>query len=89
MEGWAELALTTVLYLEWYRAQQLQRRGISEQERRWWRQQRTHGLCQAVRLASEENELKYMAERLKTDGGIRKLKRLIRNSFPREYRAAG
>ena len=39
--------------------------------------------------ASEENELKYMVERLKTDGGIRKLKRLIRNSFPREYRAAG
>lgn len=88
-EGWAELALTTVLYLEWYRAQQLKRRGISEKERRWWRQQRTHGLCQAVRLASEQNELKYMAERLETDGGIRKLKRLIRNSFPREYRATG
>ena len=84
-----DLPLTTMLYLEWYRSQQLQRRGISEQERRWWRQQRTHGLCQAVRLASEENELKYMAERLKTDGGIRKLKRIIRNSFPREYRAAG
>ena len=30
VEGWVELALATVLYLEWYRAQQLARRGLSE-----------------------------------------------------------
>jgi hypothetical protein len=87
VEGWVELALTTVLYLEWYRVQQLARRSLSEEQKSWWRHQRIHGLCQAVRLASEENELKYIADRLETDGGVRKLKRLIRNSFASEYRA--
>ena len=87
VEGWVELALTTVLYLEWYRAGQLARRGLSEKEKEWWRRQRTHGLCQAMRQASEQAELKYIADRLQTPGGIRKLQRLIRNSFAPEYQA--
>jgi hypothetical protein len=87
VEGWAELALATVLYLEWYRAGQLARRGLSDREKEWWRRQRTHGLCQAMRQASEQAELKYIAARLETPGGIRKLQRLIRNSFAPEYRA--
>lgn len=87
VEGWTELALTTFLYLEWYRVQQLKRRGLSDEEKRRWRHQRTHGLCQAIRLASEQAELKYVADRLETPGGIAKLKRLIRNSFATEYRA--
>jgi Transposase DDE domain len=89
VEGWAELALTAFLYLEWYRVQQLARRDLADEERRWWQHQRTYGLCQAVRLASELNELKFIADRLETPGGIRALKRIIRNSFPKEYRAAG
>jgi hypothetical protein len=87
VEGWSELVLTAFLYLEWYRMQQLARRGLSEEAKRWWRHQRTHGLCQAVRLASQQAELKYLADRLETPGGITKLKRLIRNSFANEYRA--
>ena len=86
VEGWVELALATVLYLEWYRARQLARRGLPDKEKEWWRRQRTHGLCQAVRQASEQAELKYIADRLETPGGIRKLQRLIRNSFAPEYR---
>lgn len=88
VESWCELALTTFLYLEWYRAQQLNRRDLKDEEKRWWRHQRTHGLCQAVRLASQQNELTYLAERLETPGGIRKMKRLLRNSIAPEYRAA-
>ncbi len=87
VEGWVELALATVLYLEWYRARQLARCGLSEREKEWWRRQRTHGLCQAVRQASEQAELQYIADRLETPGGIRKLRRLIRNSYAPEYRA--
>jgi hypothetical protein len=86
--GWVELVLTTFLYLEWYRVQQLARRSVSEEEKKWWRQQRTHGLCQAVRQASEQSELEYVAERLETPGGIDKLKRLLRNSVAPEYRPA-
>jgi hypothetical protein len=88
VEGWAELALTAFLYLEWYRRQQLSRRDSDDKERRWWQHQRTYGLCQAVRLASEQDELEFIADRLETPGGIRSLRRIIRKSFPKEYRAA-
>jgi hypothetical protein len=88
VEGWSELALTTFLYLEWYRVQQLSRRALSEGDKAWWQRQRTHGLCQAVRLASEQGELQYIAKRLETERGIAKLKRVLRNSFAPEYRAA-
>jgi hypothetical protein len=88
VESWSELALTAFLYLERYRAEQLARRALSDKEKEWWRHQRTHGLCQAVRLASQQAELKYIADRLETPGGINKLKILIRNSFAPEYRPA-
>ncbi len=88
VEGWVELVLTAFLYLEWYRVPQLSRRDLSDEKKRWWQHQRTYGLCQAVRLASEQNELQYIADCLDTPGGTRRLKRLIRNSFPKEYRAA-
>jgi len=88
VEGWVELALTAFLYLEWYRAQKLSRRDLSDGEKRWWQHQRTYGLCQAVRLASEQSELQFIASRLESPGGIRMLKRIVRSSFPTEYRAA-
>ena len=87
VEAWVELALATLLYLEWYRARQLARRGLSEREKEWWRRQRTHGPCQAMRQASQQAELKYIADRLETPGGIRKLRSLIRNSLAPEYQA--
>lgn len=87
VEGWTELALTTFLYLEWYRSQQLARRGLSADEQGWWRHQRTHGLTQAVRQSAEQSELEYIARRLDTDGGIRKLKQILKASVAREYRA--
>jgi len=88
VEGWLELVLMSFLYLEWYRMRQLSRRDLSKDAKRWWLHQRTYGICQAIRLTSEQNELKYIADRLETDGGVRKLKRIIRDSFPNEYRPA-
>ena len=88
VEAWVELALTTFLYLEWFRAKQLNRRGLTDKEKAWWHAQRTFGLCQAVRQASQRGDLTYVADRLKTPGGIQKLKHLILHSFPSEYRAA-
>ena len=89
VEGWVDLALTAFMYLEWYRVQQMSRRGLPEEKRRWWRHQRTYGLCQAIRSASEQKELQYIADCLETPGGIKKLKRIIRDSFPKEYRDVG
>lgn len=88
VEGWAKGALTAFLYLEWYRVQQLARRDLNDEEKRWWRHQRTYGLCQAVRLASQQRELQFLADRLKTPGGIAKLRRLLQNGLPSEYRAS-
>lgn len=88
VESWVELALTAFLYLEGYRARQLTRRGLSDKQKQWWRHQRTHGLCQAVRQAAAQSELEYLRDRLDTPGGIAKLKRLIRQSFAAEYQTA-
>ena len=86
VEGWANVAITTVLYLEWHRAKQLTRRNVSAKAKRWWSQQRLHGLCEAVCQQAEQKELEFLAERINTRGGIAKLKRLLQNASPTEYR---
>ncbi len=86
VEGWANVAITTVLYLEWHRAKQLTRRNVSAKAKRWWSQQRLHGLCEAVCQQAEQKELEYLAERINTRGGVAKLKRLLQNASPTEYR---
>jgi hypothetical protein len=86
VERWVEMALVTFLYLEWYRAKQLARRGLSEKERKWWEWQRAHGLCQAIRQRAAAADLKYLAERLETPGGAQRLRRELKNAFPAEYR---
>jgi hypothetical protein len=87
VEGWVQTVLTTVLFLEWNRARELNRTGLSQERRRWWQSQRLHGLCEAFRQESESRELKYLSERLKTSGGIARLKRVLINAVPCEYRA--
>ena len=88
VEGWVKVAITTVLYLEWHRAKQLTRRGIKPEVKRWWTQQRLHGLCESVCQQAERSELKFLSDRLKTSGGIAKLKRLLQYGSPGEYRIA-
>jgi hypothetical protein len=66
--AWVELALTTVLYLELHRARQLKRRDLTAKGRVWWKSQRCYGLKQAIRQASDQAELKYMAQRVQTPG---------------------
>jgi hypothetical protein len=87
VERWVEVSLVTFLYLEWYRASELVRPDLSEKERQWWERQRTHGLCQAVRQGMERADLQYLAEGLKTSGGIRRLKHQLRKALPAEYRS--
>ena len=86
VEGWVKVAIATVLYLEWHRAKQLTRRGIKSEVKRWWTQQRLHELCEAVCQHAERCELKFLSDRLKTSGGIAKLKRLLQYGSPSEYR---
>ncbi len=88
VEGWDELIQVTFLYLEWYRARQLQRRDLPEEKKKWWRWQRTHGLCMAVRQAAEQADLEEIAERLETPTGLRRLRRLLKCALPKESDAA-
>ncbi len=88
VKAWVEMAITTVLYLEYERIKQIQDRRLSQEARRWWASQRLHGLCHAFRQQCTGAELKYLSDRLKTPGGIAKLKRLILAALPSEYRIA-
>jgi hypothetical protein len=88
VEGWDELAQVAILYLEWYRARQLLRHDLSEDKKKWWRRQRTHGLCMAVRQAAEQADLQQIAKRLETPTGLQRIRRLFKNALPMESRAA-
>lgn len=87
--SWITVCLVTFLYLEWHRSQQLRRRDLTDKEKDWWRWQRSYGLCQAVRQATEESELLRLANYTKTAGGLKKLKNYLRAAIPLEYRKTG
>lgn len=84
VEGWDELIQVTYLYLEWYRARQLQRRDLPEEKKKWWRWQRAHGLCLAVRQAAEQADVEEIAARLETPTGLQRLRRLLKRALPKE-----
>jgi Transposase DDE domain len=86
VERWVDLALTTYLYLEWYRWRQLARSGLPPKERDWWQTQRTAGLCRAVREHREDQEIQWLAKRLATPGGCQHLRRLLRAGLPTALR---
>ncbi len=89
VQAWVELAITTVLYLEYERIKHMLDRRLSKERRKWWERQRLHGLCHAARQAADRAQLKYIEKRTKTAGGLKKLQRLLAVSIPPEYRAAG
>ena len=88
VSAWVSMAIATVLFLEHERIKHMQDRRLSKEERDWWQAQRLHGLCHAYRQECQGSELKYLSDRLKTSGGIQKLKRLLANAIPKEYRTA-
>jgi hypothetical protein len=88
VRAWVEIAMATVLFLEQLRAERIADRRLSRERRDWWKMQRLHGLCEAFRQECQANELTYLSHRLKTAGGIQKLKRILAYAIPTEYRAA-
>ncbi|MGZ7030252.1 MAG: transposase [Terriglobales bacterium] len=86
VEGWLELVLVTFLYLEWHRARQLQNSRLAKEEKERWRRQRTHGMCVAMRQATEHADLEHLAGALHTQGGVRRLRRKLAKAIQAEYR---
>jgi hypothetical protein len=83
-----EAAILTVLILEHLRAERLADRRLSAEARRWWEAQRLHGLSTAFRQDCTGRELRYLSNRLKTAGGIAKLKRVLDAAIPTEFQVA-
>lgn len=86
VENWVQIALVAFLFLEWIRGRHLRSRRLSTKEKDWWRSQRTHGLCRAVRQTAEEAELGELTRLTKTKTGIKTLKKLLKKAQPLEYR---
>jgi SRSO17 transposase len=86
VETWVQIALVAFLFLEWTRGRHLRSRRLSTQEKNWWRSQRTHGLCRAVRQTAEEKELIELTRMTHTKTGIKALKKLLSKAQPLEYR---
>jgi Transposase DDE domain len=85
---WIEACCLTILYLEWIRLQHLRDTKAPSAEHAWWTRQRTHGLSLAVRQRLEEAQLRSIQSSTSTEWGIRKLRRLLRQALPPEYRNA-
>jgi hypothetical protein len=82
VEGWVQACLVTFCYLEWYRATQLVGGQLSGQERHWWRQQRSHGVAGRVMEQAEEHDLAQLWRGTSSQGGLRRLRRLLRQALP-------
>lgn len=89
VERWVQVCLLSFVYLEWYRAWTLRRRRLTDKERRWWQRQRSYGLCQAVRQEMEQEAVRDILQRTRTPGGLRALRRRLRQAVPLEYRPTG
>jgi hypothetical protein len=88
VEAWLQACLIAFVYLEWYRARQLRRRDLSDEQRRWWQWQRSYGLGTAVRQAAEERDLTHLFRWSGTKTGRKKLRKCLRAALPRECREA-
>ena len=86
--AWVQAALLAFVYLEWLRARKLRDGRLDAASKRWWRRQRTHGLCRAVRLQAEQKELLELSRITQTPTGMEKLRRLLHDAQPIEYRQA-
>jgi DDE family transposase len=88
VENWVQACLVAFVYLEWYRARQLARVG-REEDQRWWRWQRSHGLSLAVLQEAEERDLAQLYRWSATPTGRKRLRQSLRQALPLEYRKTG
>ncbi len=87
VENWVTLCLAAFIYLETLRARKLRQKRKTKENIDWWRLQRTHGLTLAVRQKAEEMELVLISKAMETKSGIKRIKKIIREAYPKEYQA--
>lgn len=89
VEGWAQACLVAFCYLEWQRARQLRRRDLSEQDKGWWRWQRSFGLALAVMEQAEGEDLTRLLRWSGSKAGLKRLRQALRKAQTLEYRKTG
>ena len=80
---------TTFLYLESYRVQQMAKnRDLSDEDKRWWKHQRDVRSVPGSPFGDRAEGCNTSPICLETQSGegVLQLKRIIRDSFPKEYR---
>lgn len=82
VEGWVQACLVTFCYLEWYRAQQLDNRHVSDKEKQWCRWQRSHGVALRVTHQAEAHDLVQLWRGTTTKSGLKRLRRTLRQALP-------
>ena len=82
VEGWAQACLVAFCYLEWYRAEQLGRRDVTDKEARWWQGQRCYGISAAVWKRAEDHDLEKLRRWSGTKAGLKRLRRALRQAQP-------
>jgi hypothetical protein len=78
VEGWVELCVASLAYLEWYRARALRRRDLSAEKRADWEAARAHGVKEELRAALEREDIEKMERWLGSGRGRRRLKARLR-----------
>ncbi len=89
VEGWVQACLVAFCYLEWYRAGQRARPGLTDKQRQWWQGQRCHGIAQAVTRQAQDHDLSRLLRWSGSPSGLKRLRQALRRALPPEYRQTG
>jgi hypothetical protein len=84
VERWVTLCLLTFLYTEWWRLQGQAGKEAWGHSPEWWRQQRLHGVREALRERLERLQWEQCWRWSQTKTGLRKLKRRLRQALELE-----
>jgi hypothetical protein len=89
VEGWVQACLVAFCYLEWYRALQRARPGLTDKQRQWWQGQRCHGIAHVVCRKAQDHDLSRLLRWSGTKSGLKRLRQALRRALPPECRQTG
>jgi hypothetical protein len=88
VESWIGIVLITFCYLEWTRARKLADRRIGGPQRKRWTHARSYTVREALLVGIRVREQQWLLRRLKTDHGLRTLRKRYTQLLSQEYRCS-
>lgn len=86
VESWIGIVLITFCYLEWTRRRKLDDGRISDRQRKCWKHARSYTAREALLLGIRLREHQWHLRRLKTNHGLRTLRKRYTELLSQEYR---